>query len=126
MAEALVKGMVDSGAYPKANITVTDISEERLVKFRDQFGVGGTADNASAVRTADIIVLAVKPQVMNEVLSQIAQYTPENTLIISIAAGITTNFIEKSFQDGTRVIRVMPNTPSLVGKGFGLLQNTRC
>jgi pyrroline-5-carboxylate reductase len=74
-------------------------------------------DNKSAVKDADIIILAVKPQNMAKTLQEISSAVDKSKLVISIAAGITTKFVEKSLSKGIRVVRVMPNTPALVGEG---------
>ena len=74
-------------------------------------------DNLEAVKAADIVVLAVKPQQMGEVLAGFKSVMSDRKLVISIAAGVTTARIERELGEGTRVMRVMPNTPALVGAG---------
>ncbi len=115
MAEALVKGLRSSGV-PASQIVVTDVREERLAYFRNSFGVSAMTDNCAAVRGADAVVLAVKPQQFSSVLEPLRGVAP-NALFISIAAGITTKRIEAALGANTRVVRVMPNTPALVGAG---------
>lgn len=117
MAEALVKGIVNADLCPAGDITVTDPLEERQRHFETSYGTKATADNAAAASVADVLVLAVKPQVMAEALAQVRPHLRVDTLIISIAAGITCARIEGSLEEGCRVVRVMPNTPSLVGMG---------
>jgi pyrroline-5-carboxylate reductase len=117
MAEALVKGIVAAGILPGASITVTDPLAERQEHFRSTYGTRATQDNAAAAASADVLVLAVKPQVMAEALTQIRATLPADALVVSIAAGITCARIEAGLADGCRVVRVMPNTPSLVGMG---------
>ncbi|MCO5061981.1 MAG: pyrroline-5-carboxylate reductase [Kiritimatiellae bacterium] len=119
MAEALVRGLVKSGVPPQS-VTVTDLREERRDYFRASFGVSASADNCEAVRGAGVVVLAVKPQQFAAVLESLKGAAP-GALIISIAAGITTGRIEAALGSGTRVVRVMPNTPALVGAGVSAL-----
>lgn len=117
MAEALVNGITAGGACSPRHIVVTDVRAERLDLFRKQFGVATSAANADAVRGADVVVLAVKPQVMGEALDQIRSALSPHALVISIAAGIRTSRIEEGLGEGRRVVRAMPNTPALVRSG---------
>ncbi len=114
MAEAFVRGLLKAGAAKSAQIIVTDIRPERLEYFAKAFGVATLTDNTEAGMQADIIVLAVKPQQMKTVLGHVF---PAGKLFISIAAGIPTQQIESALSGQPRVIRVMPNTPALVGAG---------
>jgi pyrroline-5-carboxylate reductase len=116
MAEALVKGIVKSGAAAPDRITVTDTRPERLDFFRTAYAVKADASNRAAASRADVILLAVKPQVMTEVLAELKGSLKPTALVISIAAGTTTATIEKAL-GGARVVRVMPNMPALVGSG---------
>lgn len=116
MAEAIVGGMVEAEFCAPEKIVLTDIRPERLADLESELGVSTSTDN-SVVKNAEIVVLAVKPQVMGEVLKGIAPVLRKETLVISIAAGITAAKIEDALGEGTRVVRVMPNTPALIGKG---------
>jgi pyrroline-5-carboxylate reductase len=117
MTDALVKGLIAGGACLSQQILVTDIQPERLELFRRQYGVGTSGNNPEASKKADVIVLAVKPQTMDEVLSGLRDSFDRNAVVVSIAAGIPTRRIESKLGDGVRVIRVMPNTPALVRAG---------
>jgi len=117
MAEAMVKGLVISGMVGNTGITVADASAHRLLHMKKTFEVGAVTDNKKAVKGADVIILAVKPQVMDKVLSEIAQSVTGKQLVVSIAAGVTAGRIEKGLGKKARVVRVMPNTPSLVQEG---------
>lgn len=119
MAEALVKGLRQAGV-PARQIAVTDVRPERLEYFRATFGVSATADNREAAQGADTVVLAVKPQQFSDVLTSLRGVAPD-ALYISIAAGIPTGRIEKELGSNPRVVRVMPNTPALVGAGVSAL-----
>lgn len=119
MAEALVAGMIREGLCNPAQITVTDVLQERLDLFASKFGVAVSRDNAAA-EGADIAVLAVKPQQMPAVLEALRPSAEKigQTLFISIAAGIPTSGIEAGLGKGSRVVRAMPNTPALIGAGI--------
>ncbi len=117
MAEALVQGMITGKLCDPDRITVTDIAAERLNLFAERFKVRTSQDNQAAVSRANIVVLAVKPQVLPGVLAGIAEHVPQEALLISIAAGIPVKLIEIALPGAIRVVRVMPNTPALVGEG---------
>jgi pyrroline-5-carboxylate reductase len=116
MAEAIVSGMVAGSFCVPEKIIMTDVRPERLADLENEYGVSTSTDN-DVVKNAEIIVLAVKPQVMTDVLKGIAPVLRKETLIISIAAGIPTAKIEAALGGKRRVVRVMPNTPALVGQG---------
>lgn len=120
MAEAIVSGMVAANFCAPEKIVMTDVRPERLADLESEYGVSTSTDN-SVVKNAEIVLLAVKPQVMSEVLAGIAPVLRKETLIISIAAGIPTAKIEVLLGGKRRVVRVMPNTPALVGQGASAL-----
>ena len=114
MAEALIAGLINSG-HPAGNLTVTDICKERLEALGREYGVSVLADNGSAVGNADVVVLAVKPQQMQEVVSGLGGSLKQDATLISIAAGVEIKAIKSHLgRDDTQVVRVMPNTPALV------------
>lgn len=117
MAEALVRGLTLSGACAPRQIVMTDVRADRLEALARQYGVETCASNAEAVRGSDMIVLAVKPQVMDEALQQVKAALKPSVLVLSIAAGIRTTRIENALGEGRRVVRAMPNTPALVRSG---------
>jgi pyrroline-5-carboxylate reductase len=121
MGEALIRGLLAAKTVDPSQIIVADIRAERRDFLARGFGVRAVSDNAAAVKSADIIVLAVKPQQMNEVLVALAPVANGAKLFISIAAGITTARIERGLGGQARVIRTMPNTPALVGAGAAAL-----
>ncbi len=116
MAEALLHGILRAGDRRPSEIVVTDVRPERLQELAARFGVGVTTDNAAAVEGASEVWLCVKPQQMEELLAPLAGRLG-GALVISIAAGIPTGRIEAALGPGPRVVRVMPNTPALVGEG---------
>ena len=119
MAEALIRGLLVNQVVLPQQIIATDVRSDRLASLQKLFGIRTEPDNTQAARQADLIVLAVKPQQMSAVLATI--HPGPTTLIISIAAGITTARIEQELGSAVRVIRVMPNTPALVGAGAAAL-----
>ncbi|WP_289102607.1 pyrroline-5-carboxylate reductase [uncultured Marinobacter sp.] len=124
MASAIIGGMLDNG-YQAGNIWVSAPDDSHLQALRDRFGVSVTTDNRHCAQQADMVVLAVKPQVMAEVCRDIAPVV-QNTrpLMVSIAAGLASDTLDSWLGGGLPLVRVMPNTPSLVGKGAaGLFAN---
>ncbi|HUV24340.1 MAG TPA: pyrroline-5-carboxylate reductase [Methanomassiliicoccales archaeon] len=114
MSEALMKGIIDSGIVEPGEIIAGEIIPERRDYITQTIGVETTADNILVARSADLIVLGVKPQYLPQVLGGLRPHLNENHLVISIAAGIRINFIESCLKPGVRVIRVMPNQPLMV------------
>lgn len=120
MGGALIEGMISGGLITASALTVADTDEKRLGELAKAYGVSITADNREAVQGADLVILSVKPQNMEEVLSGLAG-AASSALFISIAAGIATVFIEERLGEGVRVVRVMPNLPALIGEGAAAL-----
>ncbi len=118
MARALIGGLISSG-YPQNLITVANPGLEKLQALKNDFGVAVSQDNAAAVKDAQIVILAVKPQVMAQVLEQLHQDPGifDNKLIISLAAGVTTQRLANLMGGHGKIIRLMPNTPALIGQG---------
>jgi len=117
MGSVLINGILSHNLMPAENLSLSDVAKDRLEDIKKTYGVNGTADNKKVVRDADIVILAVKPQIIAEVLKEIAGVIDKRKLIISIAAGISTQYIEGLLKKEARVIRVMPNTPALIGEG---------
>ena len=115
MAEAIIAGIVKNQVVEASEVLVTDINEDRLAHFTAVYGVGRSMDNALAVAEADVIVLSVKPQVLSAVWPEIEGALKSDALVVSIMAGIPSATIANG--KPIRVVRVMPNTPSLVGEG---------
>jgi len=117
MAGALIRGLIGTGTVPADRIIAADPDQDRLRALEAELEIRVTSDNAEAVKDATVVVLAIKPQVFAQVLPGLSGALPADALLISIAAGISTRIIERSFPDGSRVVRTMPNTPALVGAG---------
>ncbi len=117
MGEALIKGLLAANLVPAEAIHATDVRLERLKELNRQYGIQISSDNAELIRRADIVILAVKPQIMDAVLTEIAPAVTRRKLLISIAAGVSTAKIRAVLHKDARLIRVMPNTPALVLEG---------
>ncbi|GAA0941057.1 pyrroline-5-carboxylate reductase [Nonomuraea longicatena] len=109
MGEALLSGLLRAGFKP-GDIMATARRPERAQSLRETYGVQ-TVSNAEAAKSADTLILAVKPQDMATLLGEIAPYVPADRLVITAAAGITTAFVEQRLGDAVPVVRVMSNTP---------------
>ncbi len=119
MGEALLSGLLRAGRAP-ADVLVTVRREERGAMLRRKYGVEVVAGDEAA-RTADTLILAVKPQDMAALLGELAEHVPAGRLVVSMAAGITTGFVEERLAADTAVVRVMSNTPVHVDEAMSVL-----
>jgi pyrroline-5-carboxylate reductase len=117
MGEALIRGLVESNVVPGDRILLADVRADRVRQLADQFGLRAAAGNAALVSAADVVILAVKPQIMAAVLREIMPALTSRPLLISLAAGVSTATIQSVLGKYPRLIRVMPNTPALVLEG---------
>jgi len=117
MAEAICKSLITGVFYKPDTIAVFDPSEDRTKHFRNEYGVFVCRDNLSLVEQSENIILAVKPQQISAALEQFKAGIGQDQLLISIAAGISTNYLETTLGRSIPVIRVMPNTPLMIGQG---------
>jgi len=117
MAEALVKGLLSGLGVTPQQIMATDVAPERRTYMQTTYGITASADNKHAVQESTVVILAVKPQIMPMILEEIAPVVNSEKLVISIAAGITLQTLQRALGDSRRVVRVMPNTPALVLAG---------
>lgn len=117
MAGALIRGLVATGTVSADHIIAADPDRARLEALQAELGIRSARDNAEALGEADVVVLATKPQVFPQVLPALADALRPGTLVVSIAAGISTKIIERALPAGAHVVRTMPNTPALVGAG---------
>ena len=118
MGQALIAGLLASGWRKPSEITITARSPERVGELTERYGVEGTLDNGAAVAGADVVVLAVKPQDIETLLSEISDHVTPQQTILSVVAAIPTSYIEARLSDDVPVIRAMPNTPSVVHEGM--------
>ena len=112
MASALVKGLLHAGIFAPSDIVVSDVKKDRLEHLQTTHGVRTTTDNHELTRSVDVLVLAVKPQVVDRVLDAVAGDVREDTLVVSVAAGVPLEALEGRLPPYARVVRTMPNTPA--------------
>lgn len=117
MAEALIRGLVQGGVVPPSHIYASAPRGERQLELRSTYGIVTTGDNAEVSRRAQLLVLSVKPQILERVVHEVATHVQPDALVVSVAAGIDTETIEGLLQSSARVVRAMPNTPALVRAG---------
>ncbi|BBO75025.1 pyrroline-5-carboxylate reductase [Desulfosarcina widdelii] len=117
MGKALIDGLIASGTAKAGNIICSDASEQQLASVREKYGVETTTDNIAVVKAADIVIYAIKPQIMASVLKETADFLDMSKLIISIAAGVPMAAIESLLNKELRLIRVMPNVAVAVKEG---------
>ena len=120
MAEALIKGITAAKVYKPENIFVSDIRAERLAHLAKQYNVQTVDENSTLAAKVDILVLSVKPQNMTDALQSVKGAIKPDTLVVSIAAGIKVANITDVLGD-VAIVRVMPNTPALIGEGASAL-----
>jgi pyrroline-5-carboxylate reductase len=114
----LLRAYLKQGLFPPKNVSATVRHEEKAAALSKELGVRVTTSNRDAVKYADVILLAVKPQVVGDVLKEIKPVTGKTTLIISVAASVPTSYIEQRVAEKVPVVRAMPNTCSIVGTGM--------
>lgn len=120
MANAIMKGIINSNWAKNSNIFVSDKNQDTLTSLKNNYGVCCFDENKEVVKNAKIILLAVKPFVLCEVLNEIKDYITSEHVIFSIAAGISINTIE-NILGKVSVVRIMPNTPALVNEGMSAI-----
>lgn len=126
MGTAIMRGLVAAQVVAPKDITATDVDESKLEKVAADPGVNVATDMETLAGTSDVVILAVKPQSMEDLLRDVSRHVGPSHLIISIAAGISTGYIEERLDGGVRVVRVMPNTPAMVRAGAtALCRGTR-
>ena len=123
MGETLLSGLLRSGR-PAADIVITEKRADHAATLRERYGVR-VLGNAEAAQIADVLVLVVKPQDMDGLLSEIRDHIAPGNLVVSLAAGIPTAYLESRLPEGSSVVRVMPNTPALVDQGMAAVSPGR-
>ncbi len=118
MGTTLIHALLEHDGVRADRIIATRRKEEPLSRLAAAEGVTTTTDNRAAAAAADLVLLCVKPQGVREILREIAGELGPGKVLVSIAAGVTTALLEGLLPEGTPVVRAMPNTPSLIGKGM--------
>lgn len=119
MGETLLSGLIRSGREV-ADLVITERRADHAAMLTGKYGVT-VLDNAEAAALAEVLVLVVKPQDMDALLAEIHDHVAPGDLVVSLAAGITTEFLETRLPGGSAVVRVMPNTPALVDQGMAAI-----
>jgi pyrroline-5-carboxylate reductase len=119
MGETLLSGLIRAGR-DVGDLTITEKRADHAARLNEKYGVR-VVDNAAAAESADVLVLVVKPQDMHGLLAEIRDHVVPGNLVVSLAAGITTEFLESRLPEGSSVVRVMPNTPALVDQGMAAI-----
>lgn len=117
MAQAIIRGLIDNKVVPAQKIFISNRSPGKLIKLRDQFGVTATNSNEELVEKAQVVILSMKPQDLLAAIDPLGGIFLEKQIVISLAAGIKLNTLKKHLPL-CRWIRLMPNTPTLIGKGL--------
>ena len=117
IGSAIVRGVIRAGLVPKHQVMASDVSDTLRQAIAEDVGIKVTPDNGKLCDFANIVILAVKPQIVDSVVKEIAKELGEAKLLISVAAGVPLSQIEAHLAQGARVARVMPNIPCVVGAG---------
>ena len=117
MGEAIIKGLLQTGLVPASSIAATDARADRLQQMASQYGIRGLQSNRELVAGSDVVILAVKPQIMGAVLREVAAPGVRGGLRMSVGAGVAGGALRAALGKPARLIRVMPNTPALVLEG---------
>jgi pyrroline-5-carboxylate reductase len=117
MATALIRGLLSSHDFGSDQVRASDVNAERLARLASDFGIETTESNEELVAWADVIVIAVKPQIVDRVLPEIARALDKSAVVVSIAAGVTIATFEAGHPPESRVVRAMPNTAAIALAG---------
>lgn len=121
MATAIISGLLSSGLSDCDHICATAAHESSVIRLKESLNIEATTDNKAAAQKADILFLAVKPNMFHKVIPEIRHAIKEDAIIVSIAAGQPIERIEEMFERSIKLVRVMPNTPALVGASMSAL-----
>lgn len=121
MAEAIMRGMIHKGLVRSRQIVGYDVRQERLSQLQHDLDIDVAADIEQLMHTVDIVILAVKPQHISDVLLTVSPHIRSGMLFVSIAAGVALQRLEAGLGGAAPVMRVMPNTPALVGSGVSAM-----
>jgi pyrroline-5-carboxylate reductase len=118
IAAVLIERLLKGAGIPAKNVLATDLRPERLDLLRGQFGIGVSADNSEGAAFGDVVFLAVPPNAVKPVLTEVREKLRSHVLVVSLAAAVPTALIEEAIKRSVGVVRVIPNTPSLIGRGM--------
>src|ERR1700675_4792011 len=117
IGSAIMRGVIGAGLVGKKQVMASDVSKALRQSAAAELGIKATPSNAKVCEFADIVILAVKPQIVDSVLKEIAGKLGKAKLLVSVAAGVPLERIEKNLAKGARVVGVLPNIPCVVGAG---------
>lgn len=118
MASAIMGGIIDKKVIPAEEIIGSDLSAPGRERAKEQFGIHVTGSNQEVVEKAEVVILAVKPQFYEDVITEIRDSVREDQIIITIAPGKTLAWLSEKFGKTVKIVRTMPNTPAMVGEGM--------
>lgn len=118
MASAIMGGVIGKGLFKPDEIIGADLFAPGRERVKEQFGIHVTADNKEVVKSAEVIILSVKPQFYADVIAGIKDDVTDDQIIITIAPGKTLNWLAEQFGKAVKIVRTMPNTPAMVGEGM--------
>lgn len=121
MATAMIGGIISANLVEASQIICSNKTENKLKELHTRYGVSTTLNNSEVAETSDVLVLAVKPFAYKEVIEEIRNKIKEDTIVVSIAAGIKLEVIKEYFKKDVKIVRAMPNTPALIGEGMAAL-----
>jgi pyrroline-5-carboxylate reductase len=121
MGSAITRGFLKAGILQPKDVTASDPKKDALQRLQEDISVKVTSDNSTLVQRSEVVIIAVKPNQVEEILKEIAPFITLKHLVVSVAAGIRISTLEKHLPAGVSVIRVMPNVPALIGEGMSAL-----
>ena len=117
MGEAIVRGLLKKGIFKSDEIIVSDVSQERLDYIVNKYDVAGTDNNKRVANLSEIVILAIKPKDLKETINQMKDYLDNSKTLISVLAGVSIQRLKALIDSEINIVRVMPNTPALIGEG---------
>lgn len=121
MCKAIIGGIVKANIVPSSSIMASGLKEKNLSETAEKYGIKTTTDNKEVAKNSDVLVLSVKPNIYSTVIKEIKDQVKDNVIVVTIAAGKSIESTEDAFERKVKVVRVMPNTPALVGEGMSAL-----
>lgn len=118
MAQAMMGSIIKANLVPRENVIASDIMSSLRETVENKYNIRTTTDNKQVASEADYLILAVKPNIYEIVLIEIKDYIKDTGVVIGIGAGISSNFLKSNLNQGTKFLKVMPNTPAMVGEGM--------
>lgn len=118
IGNAIISGIVNSGFLKPEDIYISDINKNAAASLASKYGLTAVDDNESLIKKCDFVVLSIKPNTYDSVLGKIKDFVRDDSVIVTVAAGISIKHVKSCFDKDIKVIRTMPNTPALVGEGM--------